>query len=317
VAAIMQMASGLPPLPANVVIFGVLYTTAAYGARRTFWLGLASSLVGAVAIAVYIVVVPLLLGAGTPNGIGTYVFASVATFASAAFALLLSWTTGALVRTTLRAREPPRAGTRRGHGGRRGRAHPHRPRHARRRRPFARGRDRSGRRRALRRGIRPGRRRGDARHHLATARAALSDVRMLLTQLRHTQAEGPQPTLADLEQLYAQVRAAGVALRVDIDPMPAAEVPRRCSSPSSASCRRRSPMRCATARAEVSVRLAWHPGRVELSVSNPIDPPSPLAAAHGDRGRARRADTGSSACASAHSSSAGTSRRRPAGRSSS
>jgi signal transduction histidine kinase len=99
VAAIMQMASGLPPLPANVVIFGVLYTTAAYGARRTFWLGLASSLVGAVAIAVYIVVVPLLLGAGTPNGIGTYVFASVATFASAAFALLLSWTTGALVRT--------------------------------------------------------------------------------------------------------------------------------------------------------------------------------------------------------------------------
>jgi hypothetical protein len=38
VAAIMQMASGLPPLPANVVIFGVLYTTAAYGARRTFWL---------------------------------------------------------------------------------------------------------------------------------------------------------------------------------------------------------------------------------------------------------------------------------------
>jgi signal transduction histidine kinase len=38
------------------------------------------------------------------------------------------------------------------------------------------------------------------------------------------------------------------------------------------------------ARAEVSVRLAWHPGRVELSVSNPIDPPSPLAAAHGDRG---------------------------------
>ena len=49
-----------------------------------------------------------------------------------------------------------------------------------------------------------------------TARAALSDVRMLLTQLRHTQADGPQPTLADLEQIYAHVRAAGVDLSVDV-----------------------------------------------------------------------------------------------------
>ena len=64
-----------------------------------------------------------------------------------------------------------------------------------------------------------------------TARAALADVRLLLTQLRHSQRDGPQPTLADLEELYAQVRAAGVELRVDVDPAPAARARRqRCSS---------------------------------------------------------------------------------------
>ena len=58
-----------------------------------------------------------------------------------------------------------------------------------------------------------------------TARAALADVRLLLTQLRHPQPEGPQPRLADLEELYAQVRAAGVELRVDVDPAPSREPP--------------------------------------------------------------------------------------------
>ena len=57
----------------------------------------------------------------------------------------------------------------------------------------------------------------------ATARSALADVRLLLTQLRHSEGTGPQPTLADLEALYAQVRAAGVELRVDVDPAPTAQ----------------------------------------------------------------------------------------------
>ncbi|TGY39542.1 sensor histidine kinase [Microbacterium laevaniformans] len=285
VAAIMQMASGLPPLPANVVIFGVLYTAAAYGARRTFWFGLASSLVGAFAIAAYIVVVPLLLGAGTPNGIGTYVFASVATFASAAFALLLSWTTGALVRTTLRARENRRAQEL---------AEATAVAEAERTRIARDMHDVVAHSLAVVIAQADGARYAAASDPAvaaatlgtisATARAALSDVRMLLTQLRHTQAQGPQPTLADLEQLYAQVRAAGVALRVDVDPMPAAEVPSavqlavfRILQEALTNALRHG------ARSEVSVRLAWHPGRVELTVSNPIDPPSPLAGAHGDR----------------------------------
>ena len=57
-----------------------------------------------------------------------------------------------------------------------------------------------------------------------TARAALADVRLLLTQLRHSQSAGPAAAaFADLEELYAQVRSAGVELRVDVDPAPAAE----------------------------------------------------------------------------------------------
>jgi signal transduction histidine kinase len=57
----------------------------------------------------------------------------------------------------------------------------------------------------------------------STARAALADVRLLLGQMRHSQGDGPQPSLADLDELYAQVRAAGLALRVTVDPAPRTE----------------------------------------------------------------------------------------------
>lgn len=57
----------------------------------------------------------------------------------------------------------------------------------------------------------------------STARSALTDVRLLLTQLRHSDPAGPQPTLDDLEALYAEVRAAGLDVRVDVDPAPRAE----------------------------------------------------------------------------------------------
>ena len=46
-----------------------------------------------------------------------------------------------------------------------------------------------------------------------TARSALADVRLLLAQLRHSEGMAPQPMLNDLESLYSQVRAAGLAVR--------------------------------------------------------------------------------------------------------
>ena len=49
----------------------------------------------------------------------------------------------------------------------------------------------------------------------ATAREALTDVRLLLGQLRHSQEAGPQPRVADLERLIDQVRDAGLTITVD------------------------------------------------------------------------------------------------------
>jgi len=47
-----------------------------------------------------------------------------------------------------------------------------------------------------------------------TARDSLADVRMLLTQLRHTQEAGPQPGIADVDALLAAMRDSGLALDV-------------------------------------------------------------------------------------------------------
>ncbi|ALJ18965.1 sensor histidine kinase [Microbacterium sp. No. 7] len=227
VSAIAQMAAGLPPLPGNIAIFGVLYATAAYGTRLVFWLGFASAFVGAVVIAVYLLVPPLLgLGENPPGVVSNYLGAAVAIFVSAVLALLLSWTVGALVRTGIRAREnrlaQQRAEADAAAEHERGRIA--RDMHdvvahslavviaqadgAR----YAAAADPAAATRAL-------------ETISSTARAALSDVRLLLTQLRHSQADGPQPTLADLEGLYAHVRAAGVDLRVDVDPAPRGEAP--------------------------------------------------------------------------------------------
>lgn len=47
-----------------------------------------------------------------------------------------------------------------------------------------------------------------------TARDALADVRVLLTGLRHTQEDGPQPGVDDLDALLDSMRDAGLALAV-------------------------------------------------------------------------------------------------------
>ena len=134
-----------------------------------------------------------------------------------------------------------------------------------------------------------------------TARAALADVRLLLTQLRHSQGDGPQPTLADLEALYAQVRAAGVDLRVDVDPAPPGEPPAavqlavyRILQEALTNALRHGDG------GPVAVRLAL--ARRPASSSRCATRCRPAAAA------AERRATGSSACASARSSPAGCAR---------
>ncbi|MDF2664387.1 MAG: signal transduction histidine kinase [Microbacterium sp.] len=263
--ALLQMGLGRQPSPTDVVVFAVLYTAAAYGSRRVFWAGFVSAVAGAVVVSLYLVV-RTLTSPIQPNDVA----AIVGILLAAAFALLLAWVTGALVRTAIRATENSRA-----------------------------QRQAEAETVAEQQRVRIARDMHDVvAHSLAvviaqadgaryaaaadpeaataalatissTARAALTDVRQLLTQLRHTQAEGPQPRLTDLDALYAHVRAAGVELSVDVDPVPPGEPPAaiqlavyRILQEALTNALRHGADR------RVDVHLGWLPDHVELMVRN-------------------------------------------------
>ena len=267
-----------------------------------FWLGFASAIVGAGVITVYVFGGSLALGGMSLSSITT----ALAVLVAALFALLLSWTVGALVRTSLRAREN-RAAKERAEAD--AVAEQERVRIARDMHDVVAHSlavviaQADGARYALAAGGSAGSpRESDPAASAAletissTARAALADVRLLLTQLRHSQGDGPQPTLADLEALYAHVRAAGVQLRVDVDPAPPGTPP---ASVQLAVYRILQEALTNALRhgdgAPVSVRLRWLADRVELEVRNPL-PSSPAVPRPGSA-----AATGSSACASGRS----------------
>ncbi|WP_300265210.1 histidine kinase [Microbacterium sp.] len=220
--ALVQMSAGLTPLPINVAILGVLYATAAWGSRRVMVAGLVSAGIGAVVASAYITYANITQVTDPLQSFGVLALLVV----SSVLALGSAWLCGFLWRLVLRSR-----------------------------------RIRQAQQRAEQQAIEEQERVRIARdmhdvvaHSLAvviaqadgaryaaaadpdaattalttisqTARGALSDVRMLLTQLRHRQGDGPQPTLADLEALFAQVRQAGIEPRVTVDPMPPGEPP--------------------------------------------------------------------------------------------
>ncbi|GGO67092.1 two-component sensor histidine kinase [Microbacterium nanhaiense] len=265
--AIVQMLLLLPPLPTNIAIFGVIYVTAAYGSRLVMWLGAASTALGALAIASYM----FLMGVNTTadpyydpaDGI-------ISTALVALFGFGLAWTGGALVRALHRAQDN-RAAQRAAEAV--AQAEQERGRIARDMHDVvahslavvvaqangARYAGRTDPQIAL-----------DTLATIAqTAGSALADVRMLLAQLRHREAEGPQPTIADLDALFGQIRAAGVDLRVDIDPAPRGDVPasvqlavyRILQEALTNALRHRTG-------GGVDVTLAWQPGSVTVTVAN-------------------------------------------------
>ncbi|KAA9089967.1 sensor histidine kinase [Microbacterium radiodurans] len=272
-AAVLQMLAMLPPLPVNLAILAVLYGCAAYGSQRIFWLGFSSAIVGALAITVYLLV-PSMSYALTAAGseLLWLIVNGGVLFIAAVLGLLLSWTVGALVRTGMRARET---------------AALQRQAEARATAEFERNRIARDMHDVVAHSLAVVIAQADGARYAAvadpeaavgalqtistTARSALSDVRMLLTQLRHSQAEGPQPTVADLEGLYAQVRAAGVDLRVDVDPAPPGEPPAavqlavyRILQEALTNALRHG------SGGAVAVGLAWLPDRVSLRVHNPV-----------------------------------------------
>lgn len=274
--AILQMVTGLVPGPSDIAIFGVLYATAAYGSSRVFWLGFASTFVGAAVITFYLFGVPLLLGSGLD---GTSVItAGAAVMLAALFALGLSWTIGALVRTSIRARDNRRAQEL---AQRETAAEQERVRIARDMHDVVAHSlavviaQADGARYAAAAGPGAGADPGATTAALetisSTARSALADVRLLLTQLRHSQSEGPQPVLADLEEVYAQVRASGVTLRVDVDPAPSADPPASLQLAVYRIVQEAltNALRHGSGDA-VDVRIAWLADRVELRIRNAV-----------------------------------------------
>jgi signal transduction histidine kinase len=275
VAAFMGIALGqmlllLPPLPTNIAIFGVLYVTAAYGSRLVMWLGAASTALGAGAIGAYMFLVGL--NANTDpyydptDGV-------VSTALVALFGFGLAWTAGALVRALHRARDN-RAAQQAAEAV--AQAEHERGRIARDMHDVvahslavvvaqangARYAGRTDPQIAL-----------DTLATISqTAGAALADVRMLLAQLRHREAEGPQPTIADLEPLFAQIRAAGVPLQIDIDPAPRGDVPasvqlavyRILQEALTNALRHRDG-------GSVDVTMSWYPGSVMVEIANDAD----------------------------------------------
>ena len=266
--ALLQVGLGRPPSFSDVAIFGVLYTTAAYGSRWVSRAGLASALLGAVVIALYLTTGPLNVGGGLS---WESLPSTLSLLVAAVFALGLSWTLGALVRTAVRARENRRAQET---AEAEAYAEQERVRIARDMHDvvahsltvviaqangarYAAAADPTTATKAL-------------ETISSTAGAALADVRLLLTQLRHSQSDGPQPTLADLEELYAQVRAAGVPLRVDVDPVPPGMPPAAAQLAVYRILQEAltNALRHGAPGGPVDVRLSWFPDRVELTVRN-------------------------------------------------
>ncbi|GAB3600114.1 sensor histidine kinase [Microbacterium tumbae] len=282
VGAVAQMAAGVSPLPFNVAILMVLYATAAWGTQRAMWAGLISAGAGAVIAGVYITA----LNGSLLGSLDVTLNVAILLITVSVLALGFAWVAGFGWRMVLRARSI---------------------REAQRRAEIATAEEQER--------VRIARDMHDVvAHSLAvviaqadgaryaaaadpdaasealttiaqTARGALSDVRMLLTQLRHRQGDGPQPTLADLESLFAQVRQAGIEPSITIDPMPPGEPPAaiqlavyRILQEALTNAIRHGEGQ------EVDVRLAWHPDGVEIVVGNVVEDAVRLAGTGGGHG---------------------------------
>ncbi|MGO4490104.1 sensor histidine kinase [Microbacterium sp. 2RAF4] len=267
--AVLQMSAGFGPLPIDFAILLVLYATAAWGTRRVLWWGFGSALFGGLVAAVFMVIVN-----GVVFGTGTgweKVTAGTLLLVLSVMALGFAWVCGLLWRVVLRAR-----------------------------------RTRSAQLQAESLAAEEQERVRIARdmhdvvaHSLAvviaqadgaryaaavqpevatealgtiaqTARGALSDVRMLLTQLRHRQGDGPQPTLADLEALFAQVRQAGIEPRVTVDPMPPGEPPAAIQLAVYRILQEALTNAIRHGDGAVDVHIAWLPDRVDVDVRNTV-----------------------------------------------
>lgn len=294
-AAVLQMAAGLSPLPLNVAVFVVLFATAAWGSRRLLWIGAISAGVGGLVAGAYIALIQL-RETGLSAGLGSathLVWLALLAATSVGFALVIAWGSGFIWRVIRAGRATRQAQLQ---------AEAVAAEEQERVRIARDMHDIVAHSLAVVIAQSDGARyAAAAQPELAqealttigqTARAALSDVRMLLTQLRHRQGAGPQPTLADLEQLFAHVRGSGLEPRVTVDPMPPAEPPASIQLAVYRILQEALTNALRHGRDGVDIRLSWWPDRVEIDVRNAIatvQVGSEPAAGHGLVGMRERA----------------------------
>ncbi|MGN6324812.1 sensor histidine kinase [Pseudolysinimonas sp.] len=302
--ALAQVVTGVGPLPADLAILPMLFACAAYGSRRVRWLAFVSGFVGA-AIATLAVAFPNALGfLGSSSQDFGFSFRydtdslrsailMAALFAFTVTMFLLSWTAGVLYRTWRQARANRAAAI---EAEREVAAEQERTRIARDMHDivahslavvvaqadgarYLRQKDPEAVDEAL-------------QTIAATARDALGDVRVLLAQLRHRQADGPQPTMGDLDRLVDQLRAAGLRIRREDSgtPLPLATGQQlavyRIAQESLTNA-----LRHADTAQEVELRLGWTPHGLELVVVSalPAHPGPASTAGHGIAGMTERA----------------------------
>lgn len=299
--ALLQMGSGQDPDVSNLAVLPVLFATAAYGPPRVKSAGLVSAGVGALLATLYLGVYPFYRNTIRRSFAMDPVFDVPQFLLYLSFilgALLaafgLSWTLGLLARTRRLARESRVA-----------------QRRAQEQTIVEQERNRIARdmhdvvahslavviaqadgARYARAGD-PAAVDGALTTISATAREALGDVRLLLGQLRHNQGEGPQPALADLGRLLDQMRTTGLTIvRVEEG------VPVSLGTGQQLAVYRivqealTNALRHGDARGDVTVRLAWHPSELEVTIVSALreqDPPPEGALGHGIAGMRERA----------------------------
>ena len=304
--AIIQLLFGLQPDVSNLAILPVLYATAAYGAARIKWAGLVSAGAGAVIATGYMALYPLFnsfafdAGLGTPNAIPQFFLTVLFVFGALLATFGLSWTLGLLAKTRRTARES-RAAQKLAE-----------EEEARARKDVIVEQERNRIARDMHDVVAHSlavviAQADGARYAQAndpdstavalstistTAREALSDVRILLGQLRHSQGESPQPVLDDLDRLIDQLRSSGLTIAKTESGTPLAlgasqqlAIYRIVQEALTNALRHGDP------EGEVQLVFEWSPGGVELSVNNDLAavPHAPAAAGHGLVGMRERA----------------------------
>lgn len=271
VGAVIQMGAGLPPNAGDAAILIVLFATAAWGTRRLLWIGGASALGGGLIGGLYFA----LVGSGEllTDAASAMRAALIGALMASVFVLtmVMSWGVGLLWRVFLNGRETQVA---RAQAELLAAEEQERVRIARDMHDI------------VAHSLAVVIAQADGARYAAatapelatealttigqTARSALSDVRLLLTQLRHRQGDGPQPTLADLESLFAQVRQAGVEPRITVDPMPPGEPPGAIQLAVYRILQEALTNAIRHGDGTVDVHLAWLDDRVDVRVSNAV-----------------------------------------------